>query len=544
MDQGHSDEKESLILFAETIGTSIRKGFEMPKRDCLMFDGNPINYPRFIENFKTNIEEREQSPRVRLAYLIQFCTGVAKEAISNCVMLSEDEGYLKAKEILHNSFGQNHIIMCAYINKVTKGGVIRDGEYDKLQQLARDMENCKINLTQLGCESEINAQSNLEKIVSRLPRYLQAEWAKEAFTLLEKGKVPSFENLTNYVTTKAKLASSAFGRLIGSKPQEDKFQKLRNKRQLGAMFAVQGDSKSPCCYYCKKPGYLLEKCYSFRNEKFEARKEFVRKEKLCDVCFGKDHFAKQCERRDKCLVAECGRRHDSLLHPVQSSFKEEPQEDAEKGPNAHKEENGVQCTATGAGRPGVRLRVIPVKVRGIDRTQEIETYALFDDGSDVSLCNIDLVKQLGITGVPTRFSLTTVNDGTRQKIGEEVRLIVSDLKGQEEIDITRAWTVDKLPISRRSIPTASDVARWSHLDGIEFPELSNETVGIIIGSDVPEAHWVLDQRRGGRKEPYAIQTPLGWTLMGPTGSESSHEFQVNFVESQDNSLQRQFERMM
>ena len=62
MDQGHSDEKESLILFAEMTGTSIRKGFEMPKRDCLMFDGNPMNYSRFIENFKTNIEEREQSP--------------------------------------------------------------------------------------------------------------------------------------------------------------------------------------------------------------------------------------------------------------------------------------------------------------------------------------------------------------------------------------------------------------------------------------------------------------------------------------------------
>ena len=112
---------------------------------------------------------------------------------------------------------------------------------------------------------------------------------------------------------------------------------------------------------------------------------------------------------------------------------------------------------------------------------------------------------------------------------------MSVLKGREEIDITCAWRVDKLPISRRSIPTASDVARRSHLDGIDFPELLNETVGIIIGSDVPEGHWVLDQRRGGRKEPYAIQTPLGWTLMGASGSESSQEFQANFVESQDNS---------
>ena len=214
--------------------------------------------------------------------------------------------------------------------------------------------------------------------------------------------------------TKAKLASSAFGRLIGSKPQEYELQKFKNKRQQGASLTVQGDLSNPCCYYCKKRGHLLEKCYSFRNEKFEARKEFVRKEKLCNVCFGKGHLAKQCRRRDNCLVAECGQRHHSLLHPVQSSATEEPKKDVEKGPstNLQNEKAEGHCSATGAGRPGVRLRVIPVKVRGLDRTQEIETYALLDDGSDVSLCDIDLVKHLGITGVPTRFSLTTVNDGT------------------------------------------------------------------------------------------------------------------------------------
>ena len=159
----------------------------------------------------------------------------------------------------------------------------------------------------------------------------------------------SFENLTNYVTTKAKLASSAFGRLTGSKTQGDKFQKLRNKKHLRAMFTVQGDLKCACCYYRKKTGHLLEKCYSFRNEKFEARKEFVRKEKLCHVCFGNDRFAKQCRRKDKCLVAECGQQHHSLLHPLQSSVAEEPKKDAKNSPNTHKEEDGGQCAVTGAG---------------------------------------------------------------------------------------------------------------------------------------------------------------------------------------------------
>ena len=54
--------------------------------------------------------------------------------------------------------------------------------------------------------------------------------------------------------------------------------------------------------------------------------------------------------------------------------------------------------------------------------------------------------------------------------------------------------------------------------------------------------WTNDE--GGRKEPYAVKTLLGWTLLGPIGSESQHEFQVNFVQSENGVLQRQVERMM
>ena len=52
-------QQESLIKMAQTLETSTSKGFEMPKRDYLILDGNPINYPRFKENFRINKEERE-----------------------------------------------------------------------------------------------------------------------------------------------------------------------------------------------------------------------------------------------------------------------------------------------------------------------------------------------------------------------------------------------------------------------------------------------------------------------------------------------------
>ena len=52
-------QQDSLLTMAKTFSSSISKGFEMPKWEYMMFDGNSMNYPRFIENFKTNIEERE-----------------------------------------------------------------------------------------------------------------------------------------------------------------------------------------------------------------------------------------------------------------------------------------------------------------------------------------------------------------------------------------------------------------------------------------------------------------------------------------------------
>ena len=64
----------------------------MPKQEFLHFDGDPIKYPRFIKNFEVNVERRIQDQTVRLSYLIQYCTGVAQEAVANCIILPPKQG--------------------------------------------------------------------------------------------------------------------------------------------------------------------------------------------------------------------------------------------------------------------------------------------------------------------------------------------------------------------------------------------------------------------------------------------------------------------
>ena len=134
--------QQALGIMASTIGSTISKGFVMPKREYMSFDGDPLNYPSFIANFKTNVEDVESDPNVRRNFLIQLCTGKAKDAVSGTVMLTPEEGYKKAKSILREMSGQTHVVAASHIDRVTKGCAIKENEGEKLLQLARDMELC------------------------------------------------------------------------------------------------------------------------------------------------------------------------------------------------------------------------------------------------------------------------------------------------------------------------------------------------------------------------------------------------------------------
>ena len=184
---------------------------EMPKREFLSFNGDPKRYPRFIKSFEINVERKVKEDDEKLSYLIQYCKGAAKDVIENCLMLPTEEGYKEAKEILCKNFGQQHIIVRAFIDKVVQGPQIRAWESEKLSQLARDMKSCALNSDHMHYKADINSMDTLKKIVMRLPPHLQAKWAKESNKLIEAEKEPEFSHLADFVERRATVVNTAFG---------------------------------------------------------------------------------------------------------------------------------------------------------------------------------------------------------------------------------------------------------------------------------------------------------------------------------------------
>ena len=61
-----------------------------------------------------------------------------------------------------------------------------------------------------------------------------------------------------------------------------------------------------------------------------------------------------------------------------------------------------------------------------------------------------------------------------------------------------------------------DIAKyWPRLSDMRFDDIGVTEVGGLVGCDPSDTHWVLDQRLGGKRQPFAVRTILAWMLLGP-----------------------------
>eukprot|EP00057_Strongylocentrotus_purpuratus_P002697 XP_003725052.1 PREDICTED: uncharacterized protein LOC100888496 [Strongylocentrotus purpuratus] len=516
----------------------------MPKPELGTFSGNPLEYWTFINRFEATVGSRAINEKTKLMYLIQFCAGKARDSIDNCVLLQEGEGYSTAKQILAEQFGQSFCVTTAHMHKVLNRQPLRPNDGAAMWDLARDMRRCEMVLSQMGFSADMDSTDNLLRIQQLLPIHLQSEWAKRAHRMMKQGIAPNFRMMVDFVEEAAQLGTNMFGQNIGKQkapppPKGKPSGSYRTTLNTQGKGSDMSEEKCPCCSKL----HDLQSCHSFKQKPREERMKVVRQARLCDNCFKPHHLARGCGQGSNCNVNGCKWKHHTLLHlHLQSQRQEEvtPQrEDPVEQPN---EPTAIGNNYTTTTTHKVCLRVVPVRIRS--QMKDIQTWALLDEGSDISLCEASLIKELGITGSEKEFELTTVNGPNIKRKGLEVSLTVENLNGKEEIDLSRVWSVESLPISSTSIPDGRDIKKWDHLQGIEFPTINQREVKLLIGGDTPEAFWVMEQRRGKRKEPYAIRSPLGWTLMGPTrrGSDNHPGFNVHFTRTEQEALHQQLER--
>ena len=185
----------------------------MPKVEYQHFDDDPLKYVTFFHNFETYLEKDNPDDSRRLQFLIQHCTGKARDAIESCSNLSASEGYRVAKETLRETFGKSHIIAAAHIKKVLNLPNLKNADGASLLEFGRQLDTADRTLTGKGIEyvADLNHMNTLRELAKKLPMFLRAKWTKCAGKIIDSERRPKFQDFARFIKERANLVDNEFG---------------------------------------------------------------------------------------------------------------------------------------------------------------------------------------------------------------------------------------------------------------------------------------------------------------------------------------------
>ncbi|VDP93665.1 unnamed protein product [Echinostoma caproni] len=145
-----------------------------------------------------------------------------------------------------------------------------------------------------------------------------------------------------------------------------------------------------------------------------------------------------------------------------------------------------------------------------------------------------------LDGQTTSLIISTVN-GARAVSASQLSWKLPPTLEEDTIEVHQAFTIAELPM-RASESIRSLARRWPRLHDLPFDDITDTRVDIFICCDVPEAHWVLEQMIGGRRDPYAMRPKLGWILRW-LSNDGNYSASINFNSQPDNPIGDDLERL-
>ena len=500
----------------------------LPSREIPVFDGDPLQFRPFMKAFEQGVESKAEKGDC-LYYLEQFTRGQPQELVRSCQHMVPERGYVMAKGLLTEHFGNPYKLATAYMKKALAWQAVKAEDVKALQAYSLFLRGCCNVMQEISYVQELDMPVNMRTILSNLPFKLREQWRTTAHDIMEKthDRAHIFD-LVGFIERRVKILSDPlfgdiqdppFASSITRPPSTFKSQHRGNVRgNIVAATDVADDGKEQTqdmeevrCLCCDRR-HLVEECRQFREKKHKDKILLLRQKGVCFACLRPGHMSKDCEERLTCQT--CGKAHPTVLHIKQQQTPEQSKDSADT-----QQSSSETCGHTGAGRDQCVLSILPVKVKSAKGSRTITTYAFLDPGSSATFCSEHLMKKLKLTGKKTSFLLRTMGQEKVVPAHALSGLEVSEVDSNNFYSLPEVFTQKEMPVTVENMITSKDLARWPYLSKVRIPNVK-ANVDLLIGTNAPrllEPWEVINSRDHG---PYAIRTVLGWVVNGPLSGSS------------------------
>ena len=509
-------EQQSPVVERLDLGKDMWK--QLTRVSIPVLKGDKRSYESWKAAFIACIDQAPATPEYKLLQLRQYLSGEALKVVEGFGHTAA--AYEAAKDRLERKYGGQRRRVNLYLDELDHFRPVRPGSAKDLDGFADLLDMLVVNLRESKRLEELGNGSLYLKAQKKLSETMLANYHRWIY---EQSKPESVESLREWVIQEAEFQTVASETIRG----------LTSRQKEGAKtFFGQADVKDklPRCKLCKK-NHPIWRCDEFKSMDVSRRWYTAKKLGLCYRCLGEDHMGGYCTKGRICGIDDCQETHNRFLHGGKNTKSEstynktatstapkkdvaESSTEGEKKPTAERSHATMDIAEKTNRAHFTALRTVPVKVKNGNRS--IVVNALLDDASTKTYLNADVAAELGLVGETRKITVNVLNGQRDSFETMPVEFELESLDRRIKVSAT-GYTTEKVTGDLQPVDWNQYASKWKHLTGIKFPSLgSRNTVDILIGKDLADLHYSIQDIRGKPGEPVARLTPLGWTCIGGT----------------------------
>ncbi|XP_067634861.1 uncharacterized protein [Eurosta solidaginis] len=431
--------------------------------------------------------------------------GAAKRAITSLLIYPEDVP--RVIQELEFKFGRPELLIKAQLQKVQRFQPINENHLDQILDFSNRVRNIIAFFKSARCSHHLMNPTLLECLVGKLPPSKQYEWSQRAATIVP---FPTVENFGEWLSEIAKVVSLLPGvsdvslRTIQANVSQSTStaqsrtvtrhngSATNSTRRVLYNNEVQSETKGTCIK-CGQ-SHKLEDCRQFLSGDIPTKWSFVKNNRLCFGCLRKGHSLGNCRQRKECSYNGCKRMHHKLLHLDASQLAPTPEE-VQRVLNCHDDKQSTL------------FKILPITLSGPNGS--ISVYAMFDEGSSITLLEENVANTLGLRGQTIPLTLQWYGES---QVKENSRKVSVTIKGSyAEYNIKNVHTVRSLNLPIQSF----EKEKFAHLQSLPVTSYYNAKPVVLLGLDNSYLGISNKTVDAGPNKPMAIATQLGWVVYGP-----------------------------
>ncbi|XP_070144891.1 uncharacterized protein [Drosophila kikkawai] len=504
------------------------QGANGPRRlpDLHVFGGQPEEWPifncAFVETTQAyNCTDLENNQR-----LLKALKDEARETVKS--LLIHPGNVSPVMEQLRFRFGRPEQLIRSQLNSVREVPPISEQHLARIVPFATRVSNLTAFLQSAKAEQHLGNPTLMEELVAKLPTSKRVDWARHA------ASIEPFPTVAHFSTWLQEYANI-----------------------VCTILDVEG--KEHIC----GGQHATTSCREFIGASPSRRWSMVKRHRLCFTCLRIGHTARTCNGHGECRINGCRQMHHRLLHGAdegrrwpeqQSGFRRhdggnqqsavsrrspERRSSPRGGYRDHERsqqpavlrnslerrapqpaeapvQRNLSCIDAEGGR--LLFRILPVTLYGAGR--QVDTYALLDEGSSVTMIDDELRRDLGVRGEHRQLNIQWFGGKASREPTNVVSLEISGAGKPTRHALRNVYAVSSLSLPMQTL-CRRDV-QGVHKDArLPMKPYSNAVPKLLIGLDHGHLGLPLRTRRFAREGPYAAATELGWVVYGPVSGQST-----------------------